>query len=270
MIRATAYLAVIGLAMMDPMGAGPDLPVYDLAMDQPQHSADGGVADRDRSIVPVRADSLAQWALHEEAPYRMPALQPKAGPDNAAHGGVSRPRARPFVTLDPLVVLAADPSFGPKARPAEPLFRPQARPADLLVPDPPTSLSGADDLLCMAVAIYHEARDQPLDGQLAVASVILNRTGSPARWGDSPCAVVQPIQFSFLTSEARFPPIDEPEAWAVAVEMAREAIERGPSPVVGGADHYHTPAVDPSWDEDMMRIIRIDDHIFYTDATSHG
>lgn len=159
----------------------------------------------------------------------------------------------------------------PRTRPTEALLRPHVRPGDLLLPDPPRTLAGASDLLCMAVAIYHEARNQPLDGQLAVASVILNRTDVPKRWGDTPCEVVlTPSQFSFLTGETTFPPIEEPEAWAVAVEMAREALERGPSPVVGPADHYHTPAVHPDWDENMVRVIRIDDHIFYNDPMARG
>ena len=62
-----------------------------------------------------------------------------------------------------------------------------------------TVLAGATDLQCLAVAIYHEARDQSLDGQLAVASVILNRAREPKRWGARPCDIVVPGQFSFLS-----------------------------------------------------------------------
>ncbi len=156
------------------------------------------------------------------------------------------------------------------ARVSDPAFGPQDRPDDLLVPDPPPTLAGAGDLLCIAVAIYHEARNQPLDGQLAVASVILNRTRTPERWGASPCEVVTPGQFSFLSSDGGYPPIEEDEAWAVAVEMAREALERGPSPVVGQADHYHTPAVEPVWNDGMRQVIRIDDHIFFVDPMTQG
>ena len=183
---------------------------------------------------------------------------------------VSRPRARPvepptrpqlrrFLAKGPLVARATDPDF-----------RPRARPDDLLTLNPPPTLAGADELLCIAVAIYHEARNQPLDGQLAVASVILNRTRVPERWGDDPCEVVIPGQFSFLAKDGSYPPIDEPEAWAIAVEMAREALERGPSPVVGQADHYHTPAVQPIWDVGMEQVIQIDDHIFFVDPMTQG
>jgi spore germination cell wall hydrolase CwlJ-like protein len=55
---------------------------------------------------------------------------------------------------------------------------------------------------CMAVAVYHEARGETLEGQLAVARVIMNRAASgkyPTTW----CGVVkQPWQFSFVTCRA--------------------------------------------------------------------
>ncbi len=179
-----------------------------------------------------------------------------SGFGSAARASVAplRPQARPFHAQGHLVARAADPNFGP-----------EARPLDLLVPDPPARLAGASDLLCIAVAIYHEARDQPLDGQLAVASVILNRTQEPERWGATPCEVVVPVQFSFLAEDGSYPAIPKDEAWSIALEMAREALERGPSPLVGQADHYHTPAVDPAWNESMDYVVRIADHIFFVD-----
>jgi ribosomal protein L14 len=170
-----------------------------------------------------------------------------------------RPKARDFLASGPLVTRLADPTFGPVARPD-----------DLLIPDPPADLAGASDLLCIAVAIYHEARDQALDGQLAVASVILNRTKEPDRWGATPCDVVVPVQFSFMRDDGSYPAIPKDEAWAIAVEMAREALERGPSTLVGQADHYHTPAVDPDWNEDMEQVVRIEDHIFFVDPKVRG
>lgn len=171
----------------------------------------------------------------------------------------ARPQVRTFVAKGPLVARVSDGAFGPKVRPD-----------DLLIPDPPPTLAGASDLLCMAVATYHEARNQPLDGQLAVASVILNRTRAPERWGASPCEVVTPVQFSFLSSDGRYPVIDDGEAWAIAVEIAREALERGPSPAIGEADHYHTTAVQPVWNKSMEQVVRIDDHVFFVDPTTQG
>lgn len=198
-------------------------------------------------------------ALPDIAQLAAPTLHPSVRPVARPVEPPGRPELRPFWAKGPLVARVSDSSFGPRLRPA-----------DLLIPRPPTTLAKASDLLCIAVAIYHEARDQPLDGQLAVASVILNRTKEPERWGHTPCEVVAPVQFSFMTGSTTFPPIEEPEAWAIAVEMARETLERGPSSLVGEADHYHTPAVDPSWNEDMLHVIRIDDHIFFKDTMTQG
>ncbi len=181
-----------------------------------------------------------------------------------------RPRLRPFAADGPLLARLSDPTFGPQARPAQALFRPKIRPGDLLVPDPPRTLIGATDLQCLAVAIYHEARNQPLDGQLAVASVILNRAREPKRWGAGPCEVVVPVQFSFFSADGHFPPIQDQKAWAVAVEMAHEALEHGPSSLVGQADHYHTAGVHPRWQDSMRQVIRIGDHIFYNDPMGRG
>ena len=55
-----------------------------------------------------------------------------------------------------------------------------------------------DEANCIAVAVYHEARGESLEGQMAVAKVIMNRAASgkyPTSW----CGVVkQPWQFSFV------------------------------------------------------------------------
>ena len=38
----------------------------------------------------------------------------------------------------------------------------------------------------------------------------------------------------------------------------------------GQADHYHTPAVRPDWQDDMERVIRIGDQIFHADSPTRG
>src|SRR4030095_7857272 len=61
---------------------------------------------------------------------------------------------------------------------------------------------------CIAVAVYHEARGETLDGQLAVARGIMNRAAS-GRYPSSWCGVVkQPAQFSFVRS-GYMPSVDQ-------------------------------------------------------------
>ena len=52
-------------------------------------------------------------------------------------------------------------------------------------------------LMCLAAAVFFESRSEPLEGQRAVAEVVMTRVESP-RWPDEICAVVfQHKQFSF-------------------------------------------------------------------------
>ncbi|MBM3604721.1 MAG: cell wall hydrolase [Alphaproteobacteria bacterium] len=158
-----------------------------------------------------------------------------------------------------------------KVKTSRPLPRP-ATPSQIVngapVPVPPASLRNASDLSCIAVAIYHEARDQEDFGQRAVASVILQRAAVPHRWGDTACNNVVPTQFSFMTSRYDFAPIDDLKAWEKAVRFAARALLEGPMPELKGADHYHTTAVLPKWAPRMDRVQLIDDHVFYVDPRS--
>jgi spore germination cell wall hydrolase CwlJ-like protein len=137
-----------------------------------------------------------------------------------------------------------------------------------LLRDPPSSLRGQSSLACIAVAIYHEARGQTQHGQLAVASVILQRVAVPNRWGRKACDVVRPVQFSFMKSRYGFPPITERDAWVEAVHLAAKSVVEGPLPELKRADHYHTVDVDPDWSRKMDMVGQIGDHIFFRDPKS--
>ena len=45
-------------------------------------------------------------------------------------------------------------------------------------------------LMCMATNIYHEAKNQPMAGQIAVAQVVMNRVNDN-RYPDNVCDVVK-------------------------------------------------------------------------------
>ena len=117
---------------------------------------------------------------------------------------------------------------------------------------------------CLATAVYFEARGESLDGQLAVAQVVMNRAGSgryPATW----CAVVkQRAQFSFVRSGGRFPAIKAGCAqWAKAQAIARVATKRLASMLSDDVLWYHANYVAPSWGRRLSRVSRIGAHIFY-------
>ncbi|WP_347919595.1 cell wall hydrolase [Paracoccus marcusii] len=174
--------------------------------------------------------------------------------------------------------LTLEVAIAPLPRPAEVMtFRPTPRPATpaeivtgAAIPPPPPSLRNASELSCIAVAIYHEARDQEEFGQRAVASVILQRAAIPHRWGDSACENVVPTQFSFMTSHYEYLKIEDTASWEKAVRIAAEVLVNGPLPELRGADHYHATAVSPQWAPKMVRIRSIDDHVFYVDPHSYS
>ncbi|HEU0283974.1 MAG TPA: cell wall hydrolase [Sphingomicrobium sp.] len=118
---------------------------------------------------------------------------------------------------------------------------------------------------CIAVAVYHEARGESLEGQLAVARVIMNRAAS-GRYPGSWCAVVkQPWQFSFVNPRSgRMPGVDEDSvAWRRALGVTRLAINNAVTSVPTDCLWYHADYVAPSWGRRLQRVSQIGAHIFY-------
>ena len=116
------------------------------------------------------------------------------------------------------------------------------------------------DLRCIATGVYFESANQHLEGQLAVANVILNRVES-GRFAATPCAVLtQRGQFSFVRrGVVPTPPNDH--RWQRAVAIARIASEDRWTDPVPGALFFHATYVSPGWNR--PRVARLGDHIFY-------
>ena len=118
---------------------------------------------------------------------------------------------------------------------------------------------------CMAVAVYHEARGETLDGQLAVARVIMNRAASgkyPSSW----CGVVkQPWQFSFVNPRTGYMPgVDQASAaWRKAQGITRLAMANVVPSLSTDVLWYHADYVAPSWGRRLSRASKIGTHIFY-------
>ena len=116
---------------------------------------------------------------------------------------------------------------------------------------------------CIAVAVYHEARGESLEGQLAVARVIMNRAASgkyPPTWCET---VKQPWQFSFVRNY-QFPYTDTNcEAWRKAVAITRLATSNAIPILSKDVLWYHADYVAPSWGRRLTRVNKIGTHIFY-------
>jgi len=139
------------------------------------------------------------------------------------------------------------------------------RSLDALVEDEAGAAAGDAEQDCLANAVYFEARGESLEGQLAVAEVVMNRAAS-GRYPTSLCAViVQPAQFSFVR-RGRMPQADRAsEAWRRAVGVARVALQRmAPRLLPSSCLWYHANYVSPSWGRRLAETTRIGLHIFYS------
>jgi hypothetical protein len=129
---------------------------------------------------------------------------------------------------------------------------------------------GGAEERCLAEAVYFEARSEPVDGQAAVAQVVLNRVKS-GLYPSTICGVVfqnrqrhNACQFSFAC-DGKALRVKEPEAWATAEEIARRVLD-GETYVadVGGSTHYHANYVRPRWARALQKMDTIGHHIFYS------
>lgn len=129
---------------------------------------------------------------------------------------------------------------------------------------------------CLAQAIYFEARGETREQQLNVAWVIYNRARSKY-YPNTLCGVIHQANknadgslkryecaFSYYCDGVSDKPKNIPK-WNDAMAMAQDM-----QAVLGifldptkGADHYHTPAVSPNWEDATKVTLRDGAHIFY-------
>lgn len=126
-----------------------------------------------------------------------------------------------------------------------------------LVAAAPAFASNQQEMQCLAETIYHEARGESFDGQLAVAETVMNRVRAPG-FPRTICGVVG--------QKGQFAPrkrISERAAFAKAVHVAQLAVEGKTGGVSGGATYFHTTKLSPSWSRGFTRTKKIGNHIFY-------
>lgn len=133
---------------------------------------------------------------------------------------------------------------------------------------------------CFAVGLYHEARGESREGQLAVAQVILNRMKSKV-YPNTACGVIYQnahkrnrCQFSFAC-DRRSDMAKNTKVYDELKKIAEQTLMRGHAPFpaespaenarmnINEITHYHTTAVSPSWGRKIEKITTIGAHIFY-------
>ena len=130
-------------------------------------------------------------------------------------------------------------------------------------------------IMCLALNIYFESRNQPIEGQVAVAQVVLNRALDD-RYPDHPCEVITqgptypgsnlPVrhrcQFSWYCDGKTDIPKDR-DAFRWAIKLAGDVAMEKVVDVTYGATHYHATRVSPDWSYRAHHTVTIGDHIFY-------
>ncbi|MFL9840209.1 cell wall hydrolase [Sphingomonas sp. ST-64] len=123
------------------------------------------------------------------------------------------------------------------------------------------ALSDDAELNCLAIGVYYESKGEPLEGQLAVAEVILNRAKS-RRFPASVCGVLtQRGQFSFVRGGRLPQPPVSARAWKTALAVAQVARDDAWDSRVSNALFFHARYVSPGWRR--ARIGSVGNHIFY-------
>jgi spore germination cell wall hydrolase CwlJ-like protein len=133
--------------------------------------------------------------------------------------------------------------------------------ADLVDRMPAAQLT--DDVRCLAEAVYFEARGEPLDGQLAVAEVVISRSQSGHFPADYCSVVTQPAQFSFVRRGVIPRPDTASAAWERAKAIAQIAHQDLWDTDAKGAMFFHAAYVKPKWAHRKTALARIDTHVFY-------
>ena len=134
------------------------------------------------------------------------------------------------------------------------------------------------EIKCLADNIYFEAKNEPIEGKLAVAEVTLNRVEHP-EYPKTVCGVVwqqskdrrtgrRVAQFSWTLDGKPDVPKSK-ETYEEIYALAEEVLLYGMDSAIVGPEalFYHATYVKPRWSRHMVKVMRIGNHIFYQPRT---
>jgi len=144
-------------------------------------------------------------------------------------------------------------------------------PADFPI-DMSSIVVSRDELVCLALNDYWEARSEEIAGRIAVARVVLNRA-MDSRFPTNLCDVIKQTkvagrcQFSWYCDDKSNAPLD-PKVWRDSLKIAAAVLQKDsaiPDPT-GGALWYHASFLRPSWAMGFESTTIIGQHVFYREA----
>lgn len=152
----------------------------------------------------------------------------------------------------------------------EPITPPEVQAVD------PTGVDPLEEpITCLARTLYWEAKGQPGPDMEAVANVVMNRLAHEG-FPNSVCEVVtegaeqSPCQFSWWC-DGRPDDVVEEEAYDVAKEVARQALNQELADRSDGALYFHSRNVTPDWAAEYRQTTETEHFLFYRPpgGTSH-
>ena len=132
-----------------------------------------------------------------------------------------------------------------------------------------------NEIECLALNVYYEARSSNLADKAGTADVVLNRV-LDVRYPETICGVVyqsvknnngsvkrNACQFSWYCDGKADVPQDE-DKWIEAQMIAWDIVENGQfRGITEGATHYHATYVKPRWASSLQMVGRLGAHIYY-------
>lgn len=136
------------------------------------------------------------------------------------------------------------------------------------------ALDDEEEIQCLALNIYHEARGEPIEGMVAVTLAVLNRVADP-EYPDSVCGVIshrmtsdpKQCQFSWYCDGRSDQPKEE-EPWMIAQAIARDIFHDGVPEIVADAQFYVRCEIRRDWLKRMELVEQIGSHCFYRNPLS--
>lgn len=124
-----------------------------------------------------------------------------------------------------------------------------------------TLTADPQEVQCLATNIYHESRGEPIEGQVAVALVTINRVASQT-YKNTLCEVVyEPRQFSWTLDKRKR--VRDLKAWQTAKTIAESVLTNPHRYTKFDALYFHTKQVKPKWAKSKRVVAVIGNHIFY-------
>ena len=125
------------------------------------------------------------------------------------------------------------------------------------------------ELKCLSEALYFESRGEQLEGQIAVADVIINRKKSKY-FPNTICRVVSEgshkrnaCQFSY-NCDGKLELIHDKRSYMRIVKLSSMILNGAFADITGGATFFHASEVNPSWAKKFRKPKKIGRHIFYS------